>query len=60
MDASTISSPAMRTFDPAGCEPREIYKLMTGIIVPRQIIARPFAPPKKDARFTLDDGIILL
>ena len=27
----------MRTFDPAGCEPREIYKLMTGIIVPRPI-----------------------
>ena len=31
-----------------------------GIIVPRQIIARPFAPPKKDDPFTLDDGIILL
>jgi flavin reductase (DIM6/NTAB) family NADH-FMN oxidoreductase RutF len=37
MNASTISSPPMRTFDPAGCEPREIYKLMTGIIVPRPI-----------------------
>jgi flavin reductase (DIM6/NTAB) family NADH-FMN oxidoreductase RutF len=37
MDASTISSPPMRTFDPAGCEPRQIYKLMTGIIVPRPI-----------------------
>jgi len=28
--------------------------------VPWQIISRPFASPKKDARFTLDDGIILL
>jgi flavin reductase (DIM6/NTAB) family NADH-FMN oxidoreductase RutF len=37
MEAPTISSPAMRTFDPAGCEPRDIYKLMTGIIVPRPI-----------------------
>jgi flavin reductase (DIM6/NTAB) family NADH-FMN oxidoreductase RutF len=37
MDASTISSPPMRTFDPAGCEPRQIYKLMTGVIVPRPI-----------------------
>jgi flavin reductase (DIM6/NTAB) family NADH-FMN oxidoreductase RutF len=37
MDASTISSSVMRTFDPAGCEPRDIYKLMTGIIVPRPV-----------------------
>lgn len=37
MDASTITSPAMRTYDPAGCEPRHIYKLMTGIIVPRPV-----------------------
>lgn len=37
MDASTITSPAMRTYDPAGCEPRQIYKLMTGIIVPRPV-----------------------
>lgn len=37
MDASTISSHVMRTFDPAGCEPRDIYRLMTGIIVPRPI-----------------------
>ncbi|MGB6193161.1 MAG: flavin reductase family protein [Terracidiphilus sp.] len=37
MDAPTISSPAMRTFDPAGCEPRDIYKLMTGVIVPRPV-----------------------
>ena len=35
-------------------------QVAAGIIVPRQIISRPFAPPKKDARFTLDDGIILL
>ena len=37
MDVSTITSPAMRTYDPASCEPRQIYKLMTGIIVPRPI-----------------------
>jgi flavin reductase (DIM6/NTAB) family NADH-FMN oxidoreductase RutF len=37
MDASTITCPAMRTYDPAGCEPRQIYKLMTGIIVPRPV-----------------------
>jgi flavin reductase (DIM6/NTAB) family NADH-FMN oxidoreductase RutF len=37
MDDSLTSSLAMRTFDPAGCEPRQIYKLMTGIIVPRPI-----------------------
>jgi flavin reductase (DIM6/NTAB) family NADH-FMN oxidoreductase RutF len=37
MDASTITSPAMRTYDPADCEPRQVYKLMTGIIVPRPI-----------------------
>ena len=35
-------------------------EVATGIIVPRQIISRPFAPPKKDARYALDDGIILL
>ena len=35
-------------------------EVAAGIIVPRQIISRPFAPPRKDARFTLDDGIILL
>jgi flavin reductase (DIM6/NTAB) family NADH-FMN oxidoreductase RutF len=27
----------MLTFDPAGCESRQIYKLMTGIIVPRPV-----------------------
>jgi hypothetical protein len=35
-------------------------QVAAGIIVPRQIISRPFAPPKEDTRFTLDDGIILL
>ena len=30
-----------------------------GIVVPAQIIARPFAPPKRDTRYTLDDGIIV-
>ena len=35
-------------------------EVASGIIAPRQIISRPFAPPKRDARFTLDDGIILL
>jgi hypothetical protein len=34
-------------------------EVAAGIIVPRQIISRPFAAPKRDARFTLDDGIIL-
>jgi flavin reductase (DIM6/NTAB) family NADH-FMN oxidoreductase RutF len=37
MEVSTIASPEMRTFDPAGCEPRNLYKLMTGIIVPRPV-----------------------
>ncbi|MDE3187890.1 MAG: flavin reductase family protein [Acidobacteriota bacterium] len=27
----------MHTFDPAACEPRQVYKLMTGIIVPRPV-----------------------
>ena len=35
-------------------------EVAAGTIVPRQVISRPFAPPKQDARFTLDDGIILL
>lgn len=35
-------------------------QVAAGLIVPRQIISRPFAPPKQDARFTLDDGIIPL
>ena len=35
MEVPTIASPEMRTFDPVACEPRNLYKLMTGIIVPR-------------------------
>lgn len=34
-------------------------EVAAGIVVPRQIIARPFAPPKRDTRYTLDDGLIL-
>jgi hypothetical protein len=35
-------------------------EVAAGIIVPNNIIARPFAAPQTDARFTLDDGLILL
>jgi flavin reductase (DIM6/NTAB) family NADH-FMN oxidoreductase RutF len=37
MKVSTTSPSPMQVFDPAGCEPRDIYKLMTGIIVPRPV-----------------------
>jgi flavin reductase (DIM6/NTAB) family NADH-FMN oxidoreductase RutF len=37
MEVSTTTSPAMRTYDPTVCEPRNLYKLMTGIIVPRPV-----------------------
>ncbi len=37
MDVSSTSNQPMRTFDPANCQSRQIYKLMTGIIVPRPI-----------------------
>ncbi len=37
MDAPAASSTVMQTLDPAGYEPRDIYKLMTGIIVPRPV-----------------------
>jgi flavin reductase (DIM6/NTAB) family NADH-FMN oxidoreductase RutF len=37
MDDSSTSNQPMRTFDPANCQSRQIYKLMTGIIVPRPI-----------------------
>lgn len=37
MDASETSQTSMLTFDPAERQPQEIYKLMTGIIVPRPI-----------------------
>jgi len=34
-------------------------ELAAGIIVPRQIISRSFAAPKRDTRFMLDDGLII-
>jgi flavin reductase (DIM6/NTAB) family NADH-FMN oxidoreductase RutF len=34
---NTSSAARMRSIDPAGQQPRQIYKLMTGIIVPRPI-----------------------
>jgi len=37
MDVSGSAILPMRTFDPARCESRQIYELMTGIIVPRPI-----------------------
>ena len=37
MDASGIAGTPMHTFDPAACKPGHIYKLMSGIIVPRPV-----------------------
>ncbi len=37
MTAPSSSGSPMLTFDPAACQPREVYKLMTGIIVPRPV-----------------------
>ena len=37
MTDSELLSSSMHIFDPATCEPRQIYKLMTGIIVPRPV-----------------------
>ena len=37
MTASDVAPASMLTFDPASCEPRQTYKLMTGIIVPRPV-----------------------
>ncbi len=37
MTAAIPSRSSMQSFDPAQCESRQIYKLMTGIIVPRPI-----------------------
>lgn len=37
MNDSSGNSRVMRTFDPFQCQQRQIYKLMTGIIVPRPI-----------------------
>ena len=37
MDDSSSSNPSVLSFDPAACKSRDMYKLMTGIIVPRPI-----------------------
>lgn len=37
MDAASSSTAPMLSIDPSACEPRQVYKLMTGIIVPRPI-----------------------
>jgi len=37
MDSASAKSRTMLTIDPADCQPREVYKLMTGIIVPRPV-----------------------
>ena len=37
MNSATPAQPSMLSVNPANCEPRQVYKLMTGIIVPRPI-----------------------
>jgi flavin reductase (DIM6/NTAB) family NADH-FMN oxidoreductase RutF len=37
MDDARSSASPMLCFDPAECQPRQIYKLMTGMIVPRPV-----------------------
>src|ERR1039458_1505969 len=37
MDDARSSASPMLCFDPATCQPRQIYKLMTGMIVPRPV-----------------------
>ena len=37
MDTAHTSEPGMLSINPANCETRQIYKLMTGIIVPRPV-----------------------
>ncbi len=37
MEAANAPTPAMLSLNPANCETREVYKLMTGIIVPRPV-----------------------
>ena len=37
MDAARSSASPMLCFNPAECQPREMYKLMTGMIVPRPV-----------------------
>ena len=37
MDATRSSVPPMLCFNPAECQPRQMYKLLTGMIVPRPV-----------------------
>lgn len=37
MASASSSDGAILSLNPAGCEPRQVYKLMTGIIVPRPV-----------------------
>ncbi len=37
MEAATTSNISMLSINPGNCEPKEIYKLMTGMIVPRPV-----------------------
>ena len=37
MDAARSSVPPMLCFNPAECQPRQMYKLLTGMIVPRPV-----------------------
>ncbi|MGA9671840.1 MAG: flavin reductase family protein, partial [Terracidiphilus sp.] len=37
MNTQAASTTSMLSLNPANCEPRDIYKLMTGIIVPRPV-----------------------
>jgi flavin reductase (DIM6/NTAB) family NADH-FMN oxidoreductase RutF len=37
MEATLASHHAMMSIDPKECEPRQVYKLMTGLIVPRPV-----------------------
>ena len=37
MDAARSSANPMLCFNPAECQPKQIYKLMTGMIVPRPV-----------------------
>ena len=37
MEAARLSGVPMLSINPSNCEPRQIYKLMTGMIVPRPI-----------------------
>ena len=37
MNSADSAENPMLSVDPADCQPREIYKLMTGIIVPRPV-----------------------